>query len=76
MKSKNIVFTKPNTAEILEEEVLSPKGDGVLVKLAFSTISSGTERANLVGNPVNGLGKSVKDKAIFQRLKDLLKRED
>lgn len=50
MKSKNIVFTEPCIAKLIEEDVRAPKGNEVQVKLAVSTISSGTERANLVGS--------------------------
>ncbi len=49
MKSKNIVFTKPNTAELLSEDIKPIGEKEVLVKLAVSTISSGTEKANLIG---------------------------
>ena len=49
MKVKQIVFTKPGTAELLEKEIDAPKAGEVQVRLAVSTISSGTERANLVG---------------------------
>ena len=51
MKVKQIVFTKPCVAELLESEVEAPKPEEVQVRLAVSTISSGTERANLVGDP-------------------------
>ena len=51
MKVTQIVFTKPGTAELLEKEVEAPKANEVQVRLAVSTISSGTERANLVGDP-------------------------
>lgn len=51
MKVKQIVFTKPCVAELLEKEVEAPKAGEVQVRLAVSTISSGTERANLVGDP-------------------------
>lgn len=51
MVSRNIVFTEPKVAKLLSEDV-APLGAGdVLVKLAVSSISSGTERANLVGDP-------------------------
>ena len=50
MKSKNIVFVEPNKAELLEDEVRLPQAGEVLVRLSVSTISSGTERANLVGD--------------------------
>ena len=48
-KKKTIVFTAPNTAEVLEGNIPVATGTNVLVKLAVSSISSGTERANLVG---------------------------
>lgn len=51
MKIKQIVFTQPGVAELIEKEVESPKADEVQVRLAVSTISSGTERANLIGDP-------------------------
>lgn len=51
MKVKQIVFTKPGTAELLEKEIEAPKAGEVQVRLAVSTISSGTERANLIGDP-------------------------
>lgn len=50
MKSKNIVFTKPNVAELIEEDISAPAGNDIQVRLMYSTISSGTERANLMGS--------------------------
>ncbi len=52
MKSKAIIFTAPNTAEFLEKGLPSqlPLHD-VCVKTAFSTISCGTEKANISGDP-------------------------
>ncbi len=50
MNSKNIVFTQVGKAEVLEKAVREPKAGEVTVKLAFSSISSGTERANLMGS--------------------------
>lgn len=49
MKSKQIVFTEPYVTELLENEVAPPQKNEVMVRLVISTISSGTERANLVG---------------------------
>ena len=66
MKSKNIVFTKPYTTELIEEEVKPLGENDVLVRLAFSTISSGTERANLVGE-VNVSVASYRTVAKFPR---------
>ena len=51
MKIRQIVFTKPCVAELVETEIEAPDANEVQVRLAVSTISSGTERANLVGNP-------------------------
>ncbi len=50
MNSKNIVFTEPGKAELLSEPIQVLKEDEVLVELAVSTTSSGTERANLLGS--------------------------
>ena len=51
MQTKSIVFVEKNRAELIEEplKALGPKD--VLVKLRYSTISAGTERANLTGDP-------------------------
>ena len=51
MKTRQIVFTKPCVAELVETDIEAPNANEVQVRLAVSTISSGTERANLVGNP-------------------------
>ena len=67
MQSKNIVFTRPGVAELLTEEVCEPAADQVLVKLAVSTISSGTERANLVGDPVVSIYSTGEEPAVFPR---------
>ena len=50
MKIKQIIFTEPNVAKLLEREIGEIGACDVLVKTAFSTISAGTERANLVGD--------------------------
>lgn len=50
MEVKQIVFTKKDTAELLICEADSPKAGEVMVKTLFSTISCGTERANITGN--------------------------
>lgn len=49
MQSRNIVFVQQNTAKLVVEEIGRLQPDQVLVKLAVSTVSSGTERANLTG---------------------------
>jgi len=50
MLNKRIVFTAPNVAEVLETEAPELAPGQVLVQMAVSTISSGTERANLSGD--------------------------
>ena len=49
MENRRIVFTKPNTAELLPWPLTDPKAGEVQVAMEISSISSGTERANLIG---------------------------
>lgn len=60
MANRNILFTSPSVAELVDKP-MPTCGDGqVVVKLECSTISAGTERANLVGDPnVSPKGKVV-----------------
>lgn len=51
MKTKQILFTEPCVTKVIETEIAPPKADEVQVRLVCSTISSGTERANLIGDP-------------------------
>ena len=67
MKSQNIVFTKENVAELITEKVVMPKKDEVLVKLCVSTISSGTERANLMGSTTVSPFSKEQETAVFPR---------
>ena len=46
---KQIVFTSKNNAEFLPDEVKKPAPYEIRVKTAFSTISNGTEKANITG---------------------------
>lgn len=50
MKIKQIVFTAKNKAELLDRELNEPGENEVLVKMAYTTISAGTEKANLTGD--------------------------
>ena len=67
MQNRNIVFTAPNIAEVVDKPIPEPGPGQVLVKTVRSCISSGTERANLIGDPM--IGTNVKDgaKAVFPR---------
>lgn len=66
MKTKQIVFTKPSVAELLEVECLAPTEHEVSVSLEYSAISSGTEKANLIGLR-NGTDIKEDDEAVFPR---------
>ena len=50
MSNKQIIFTAPNTAELVDVPTREPGEFDVLVDVAFSTISPGTERANIIGD--------------------------
>ncbi len=50
MKNKKIIFSEPCKVELLEEELREELNNTeVLVRICYSTISSGTERSNLMG---------------------------
>ena len=51
MKCKQIVFTKPFVTEYLDMEVPEVKDNEVMVETMFTTVSCGTERANLMDMP-------------------------
>ena len=50
MKSSQIVFTAPGIAELVQTEIPAPAAGQVQVRIAVSAVSSGTERANLLGS--------------------------
>lgn len=51
VKSKTIVFTEPKTAALLEQETRPIVGDLVRVKMEYTVVSGGTERACILGAP-------------------------
>lgn len=60
MVDKQIVFTEKDTAKLKEVDSLPLLDNQVRVKTLFSTISNGTERANITGDPnvgIYGAGK-------------------
>ena len=67
MAYKRIVFTKPNTAELLDYEIAAPKDNEIQVALAVSTVSSGTERANIMGSTTVAWNRPEAEKAVFPR---------
>ena len=64
MKTQQIVFTKPCTAELLTVGCLPPKNDEVTVQLEYSAISAGTEKANFIGDR-NSINISENDKVKY-----------
>ena len=66
MKTKQIVFTGVNEAKLLEKELPQLKPNSVLVKTVFSTISGGTEKANITGD-INISAVKTYSKATFPR---------
>ena len=54
MESKIIVFTAPKTAELLRREVKPVTGDLVAVRMEYTVVSGGTERANIMAMPNAG----------------------
>ena len=56
---KQIVFTKVNTAELLDVESQTLGENQVRVKTMFSTISNGTEKANISGDANVSLGAAA-----------------
>ena len=65
---KQIVFTEKNKAQLLDVESQILGDTQVRVKTHFSTISNGTERANLTGDPVVSIYSKETDEAIFPRV--------
>ncbi len=49
MKNKQIFFTGIHKAELLENEIREPQNNEVLVKMEYTVISGGTERACILG---------------------------
>lgn len=51
MQTKTIVFTKPQTAELLVQETRPVEGSRVMVKMEYTVVSGGTERAAIMALP-------------------------
>lgn len=67
MTSKNIVFVEENVAKLVEEEVKMPQKGEIMVKLCISSVSSGTERANLTGSKTVDWHAKEEKEAVFPR---------
>lgn len=67
MRDWQILFTEPNVAALLEQDVPDTPGEHeVLVQTHYTAVSAGTERANLVGE-LHINGAQILDKVIFPR---------
>lgn len=64
---KQIVFTQKNKAEFLDVQSQKLGANQVRVKTMFSTISNGTEKANLMGDPAINIYAKPTDEAVFPR---------
>ncbi len=67
MKIKHIFFPQVNTAKIVEEETCDPSENEVVVQTAFSSISCGTEKANITGVPAVSINSEEDCEVIFPR---------
>lgn len=67
MSNKRILFTAPCVTELVDIPMPEVKPGHVLVKLNVSTISSGTERANLLGNANVSVVSPAGEKPQFPR---------
>lgn len=67
MKYKRIVFAEPCVAKLIDFELNDPANGEVQVRLAVSSLSSGTERANLTGSKTVSCFQPDEKEAIFPR---------
>jgi len=67
MKTENIIFTASKKAELCEGEISAPKPNEVQVRNYMSAISSGTERANLIGLTKDNVYPEKPEDAVFPR---------
>ena len=64
---KQIVFTDVNTANLVDMPADALGDHSVRVKTAFSTVSCGTERANITGDPNVGINTPYDPPVVFPR---------
>lgn len=66
-KAKHIVFAKKDTAELFETDVRELRDNEVKVKTVISTISCGTEKANITGDLNVSIFEGPAKEAVFPR---------
>ena len=64
--NRSIDFTAPGIAEVLDKDIPEAAPGEVLVKINRTTVSAGTERANLIGDP-NVSPAKIKKEVPFPR---------
>jgi len=64
---KQIVFTEKNKAELLNVNAQTLGANQVRVKTLFSTISNGTEKANIIGDKYISICSKDTDEVVFPR---------
>ena len=67
MKDKQIVFTKINTAQLLDVEPIKVEDNTIKVKTYFSSISCGTEKANIMGDVNINIADAPTKEPVFPR---------
>ena len=67
MQTTFLEFSAPNVAALKTRDCPPPGAGEVQVRLAVSTISSGTERANLTGSPNLSWRQAADTPATFPR---------
>jgi hypothetical protein len=72
MKTKQIVFTEKNLAKLIEIEYSAPNDNEVVVETLYSSISAGTEKANITGDPNVQIGGGENPPVVFPRSSPLI----
>lgn len=67
MQNKHVVFTAPGIAELQSCEMPAIAPGKVIVRTVVSSVSSGTERANLMGDPNVSISRNAKPQSLFPR---------
>lgn len=67
IKNKQILFTRVNTAELLDAKCPEPAENEVVVETHFSSISCGTEKANITGDPNVSIYATEEESIAFPR---------
>ena len=67
MQTKQIVFVEKNIAKLIDIEYSEPRDNEVVVETLFSSISCGTEKANIIGDPNISISSKENEPAVFPR---------